>query len=469
MSLTKVTYSMIDNQWQANVRDFIPPGTDVGTTDCTAFIQAAIDSMATYAGGRLIVPPGEYLFTNLTISYPMAIVGEVPGVCRFFTNEPDGGIEVTTARGILFQNMGFFGSDAHTGSLIKIVSNGVQYNSGTRIQNCQFFNFFNGADFQDAGQMYISDTSFVTYRGSALFIQNTTTPDAGDGQVNNCIFSATYANQGFGIYQVSAGGLKVTNCKFLGGQRHYKADMADGVFTSILVFDGNSSEFASDTNMQFSSTNTGIMPYVVISNNQFSISDGATGIDFEPTSVDRFYSIVLDGNNLQGVGSWVGMQFQNVTNVTISPNNFSTRGSTAGTGINFLTGNSTVTLHRQNFVNITTNIVGQANVNGLANYHQPISYGSGQEFVVNITASPTNLIAQGGIRDARLVLIADGTTGGMAIGVLTSIGWTLLSSTLTSVTLAASGGFLTAQTTGGSSSRQLFLNVFLTGPSLITS
>lgn len=53
MALTKATFSMIAGA-PVNVDDFIPAGTNTATTDCAAFIQAAIDA-ASAAGGRAVV------------------------------------------------------------------------------------------------------------------------------------------------------------------------------------------------------------------------------------------------------------------------------------------------------------------------------------------------------------------------------------------------------------------------------
>jgi hypothetical protein len=53
MALTKTTFSMIAGA-PVNVDDFIPAGTNTASTDCTAFIQAAIDA-ASAAGGRGVV------------------------------------------------------------------------------------------------------------------------------------------------------------------------------------------------------------------------------------------------------------------------------------------------------------------------------------------------------------------------------------------------------------------------------
>jgi len=60
MSLTKVTYSMIDGA-SFNVQDYGAVGD--GTTDDTAAIQAAIDASVAAGGGTVYLPPGEYRTT----------------------------------------------------------------------------------------------------------------------------------------------------------------------------------------------------------------------------------------------------------------------------------------------------------------------------------------------------------------------------------------------------------------------
>lgn len=65
MSLTKATFSMIAGA-PVNVDDYIPAGTDTATTDCTAFIQAAIDA-ASAAGGRGVVFSTKVYRINSTV------------------------------------------------------------------------------------------------------------------------------------------------------------------------------------------------------------------------------------------------------------------------------------------------------------------------------------------------------------------------------------------------------------------
>lgn len=65
MSLTKATYSMIAGA-PVNVDDYIPAGTDTATTDCSAYIQEAIDA-ASADGGRTVVFSTKAYRINSTI------------------------------------------------------------------------------------------------------------------------------------------------------------------------------------------------------------------------------------------------------------------------------------------------------------------------------------------------------------------------------------------------------------------
>ena len=65
MALTKATFSMIAGA-PVNVDDYIPAGTDTATTDCTAFIQTAIDA-ASAAGGTSVVFSTKSYRINSTI------------------------------------------------------------------------------------------------------------------------------------------------------------------------------------------------------------------------------------------------------------------------------------------------------------------------------------------------------------------------------------------------------------------
>lgn len=77
MALTKVTYSMI-NAPRAYIMDYIPTGTNTATTDCTAYVQQAIDETS---GHKELIFPGDQIFllSNLTIYSGTHITVEGPG------------------------------------------------------------------------------------------------------------------------------------------------------------------------------------------------------------------------------------------------------------------------------------------------------------------------------------------------------------------------------------------------------
>lgn len=59
MALTKATFSMIAGA-PINVDDYIPAGTNTAITDCTAFIQAAIDAANVIGGRGVVFSPKSY-------------------------------------------------------------------------------------------------------------------------------------------------------------------------------------------------------------------------------------------------------------------------------------------------------------------------------------------------------------------------------------------------------------------------
>jgi hypothetical protein len=73
MSLTKVTYAMIDGA-TANVLDFGAVGD--GVANDTAAIQAAIDAVFNAGGGEVLAPAGVYLVTGLTLKNKVKICGD---------------------------------------------------------------------------------------------------------------------------------------------------------------------------------------------------------------------------------------------------------------------------------------------------------------------------------------------------------------------------------------------------------
>lgn len=91
MSLTKVTYSMIDGA-VANILDYGAIGD--GVTDSTSAIQNAIDAVNTAGGGTVYAPVGVYKVTGVTLKNRVKLVGDGKSATSF-TRSLTGGPVIT--------------------------------------------------------------------------------------------------------------------------------------------------------------------------------------------------------------------------------------------------------------------------------------------------------------------------------------------------------------------------------------
>jgi hypothetical protein len=112
-----------------SVLDFIPPGTNTVTTDCTPYLQAAIN--AAYAAGKeLHIPGGSYYVTSLniqpTVEKGMTIRGDSPYSTKIFKRDnsttplfniegADGVASNGVATRFLFEGFGIYGFNKTAG------------------------------------------------------------------------------------------------------------------------------------------------------------------------------------------------------------------------------------------------------------------------------------------------------------------------------------------------------------------
>lgn len=139
MSLTKVTYSMIDAA-PANVLDFGAVGD--GVTDDTAAIQAALDS----AFKTIYIPPGEYLLSaplqikNQANSFGKTIYGNKAQTYLIGTPGMDTIIDILKggdgALSLVLRDLRFSFSGAFTGWCIRALGTGTLIDS--RVEGCWF-------------------------------------------------------------------------------------------------------------------------------------------------------------------------------------------------------------------------------------------------------------------------------------------------------------------------------------------
>jgi hypothetical protein len=171
-----------------SVWDFIPVGTNTATTDCTAYIQAAVDYIDTLGGGTLYFPTGTYLLegvytplqdpsrasdgvkicNNLTLCGDgnSSIIEQAANCCfsfttRFFVPITDPANSITN---IIFRDLQFTKPDAY----YYPISNHLNLESVNRvlIDNCTFTGW--SGDAVVFG--FLTDTLYSTWLQS--YVQN---------------------------------------------------------------------------------------------------------------------------------------------------------------------------------------------------------------------------------------------------------------------------------------------------------
>ena len=409
MSLTKVSYSMIDGA-PVNVLDF---GADpTGTNDSTSAMAAA------HATGRLVYyPNGTYLFTKLTTPITRGgIVGDGP--TSTVLNSSDTSSDTLIVFNALWQNslpqednnalvFRDFSVQCPTaktlGACIEvtapIVSTVQQENQITVFDNVTCRNFATGIYFKSASFWKVLNCNFIDYRVAGIQVANIYNSDSGDGAITNCLFETNPVSLGnAGILQNSSGGLRITGCKFLGASFGYKMAWT-GAASSNLQIVNNSFELMDTFAISLTrSSGTATFSLINITGNNFALSGFHIGTDLN-TWLSK---IAVTGNIFE---LWAGytsvvnsIGLNNVNNLIISGNTF------IGAGI------TSVAISLFNPTN------GQVGLNNYFGITTPVQ----QSGAVNV---PVALTEQSGVK------------------VTSAIGWTaygsLYQSTLTSVTFAA--------------------------------
>lgn len=340
MSLTKVSYSMIDGAI-VNVLDF---GADpTGVSDSTAAMAAA------HATGRLVYYPfGTYRFSKLSASIlGGGIVGDGP--TSTVLNSTDTSSDALMVFNALWQNnlpqennkalvFRDFGIQCLTGKTLgacievtaPIVSSVQQENQTTVFDNVTCRNFATGIYCKSASFWKFLHCNFIDYRVAGIQVANIYNADSGDGMITNCLFETNPVSAGnAGILQNSSGGLKITGCKFLGASFGYRMAWT-GAASSNLQIVNNSFELMDTFAISLSRTSgTATFALINITGNNFALSGFHIGTDLN-TWLSK---IVVTGNifelfagyasNLAAIG------FNNVDNFIVSSNSFVGAGTTS--------------------------------------------------------------------------------------------------------------------------------------------
>ena len=95
---------------------------------------------------------------------------------------------------------------------------------GTYVENVFTNSGYDGLSLNNAPHFKVMGCYMSNASRAGIFVQNTVDVDSGDSAITSCTFGAGFYSsddEQAGVLQYSSGGLKITNCKFLGGNYGY--------------------------------------------------------------------------------------------------------------------------------------------------------------------------------------------------------------------------------------------------------
>jgi len=338
------------NQWGLVVEGWVNIET-LGakqSVDSTLEIQAAFNSCEwLYATGF------DYRYTTLTVSNNLKFIGGGKKVTRLrTTNLTEDKIVVNSTGSFIVHDMAFSSIGVQTGGAY------FKFAAATQIinpsfHNCDFVSPYVAINFTNANTFKISGCYFVTYVNAAVIIDNQVIPDSGDSTIEGgCVFDAG-GNTGTAILQISSGGLRAVNNKFLNGAYHYRGEYSSAENTSVFVWTGNSSEQARLANMSFNAVSPNKFSKININGgNQYSVRAGATGIMINNPGYDYLSSVNISDNVLSLDDASVGINTGRLQMSTIGKNTMTGNG-TGEFGIIIPVASSNITLDEQTLISVS--------------------------------------------------------------------------------------------------------------------
>lgn len=365
MSLTKVTldnmtigtlpFSRIDGA-AVNVIDYNVDPT--GVSDSTAGLQAAIND-ASALKKTLYIPAGTYLYTTLTIDDEIFIRGDGNGSVLSTTQTLNGGITVTARWPVTFEQLLLTATGTQTAGALITLNASVFETGLSTFRNVTFLKYYIGLRFLRAATWNIFDCYFegtgLDAGSTSVWIQNDQNPDSGDSTIMGSVFF--YSNNiGTHIRQISSGGTKIIGNKFLFGECHYRMVLAENANTYDLIFANNSSEFAEGGNMVFDAGATASWSNIQISNSQFTITSGQSGILFNDNGYVWADGILINNNIFGSTGASTAIALNYTRRVLIDSNMY--RMEAGSSGIDIAGNTQVVDIKPQSFLSCDFPIVG---------------------------------------------------------------------------------------------------------------
>jgi hypothetical protein len=310
------------------------------TTDNSTVLNAFISSIPANRGVKIIFGYGRYLF-NSRINVSRAIIFEGIGkavhpdfnyttainygATKFVTTVATDTMFYLTVPNIQFTNIVFqnAATTPTAGSAIYAYEG-----HGLIIDKCLFDNFYDNVHLQNAAEFWILNNQFYGAVNANLYVRDSIAADDGDGTVQGNIFMGGHRDGGYGIYQVSAGGLRVVNNKFNHNNANqrlnscYYAVFGDAP-TSDLIMTNNSFENFLNYAVYIVEASAGkFVGNLVINDNQINkITTSGARTMFVLSGTSQWQSVSIMGNTFRtGVSGDTAIVTYNVFASNISNN-----------------------------------------------------------------------------------------------------------------------------------------------------
>lgn len=307
-----------------NVKDFGAKGD--GLTDDTTAIKKAINAGA---DKTVYFPSGTYLINSvLLVKNGQKIVGEGHATVIKPSNDSLKSLtymRITSTKRVVVDGLRFvpYSDNEPQTSGAAIALNTVdsgenQYNDiygaegksdnkGTVIRNCSFDGQFIGIRFYNGRSWFVESCRFDNYQSSGILAENHYDPESGDGRISGCTFETdeTVNHVRSGVKMLSGGGIRVSGCKFAGGDTG--VNFAYNTLASVGIVEGNIFEglesaaisFRTDANTHSSSyvigsldaRSNGSGSLYMVYGNEISVPVGSQGVNVVQSANYRWINI----------------------------------------------------------------------------------------------------------------------------------------------------------------------------------
>ena len=309
-----------------------------GTTDDTSAWQSAINAAQT-ANAILAIPPGTTkISAALVITGSLSLIGAGKTSSTFsLATANQTGLSITGSAPVTFASFAIQPAAAITGCTGIAFTPSTLANTESTIRDLQLLNLATGINTQAAANWTIDSVDILNFTNVGIIVRNTINPDQGDSALINCYIQGATTSAPACVEQLSSGGLKIANNKFITAQYGYFLYLDTGVNSSDLLLANNSMENFSVCAIGLSqATSTGSFGMVTIAGNQFNLT--AEAISVTKITNGWLDNLAITGNSFSINTNGTAIILDGVTGFTVTGNHI----HNLGTGVAFasITANS---------------------------------------------------------------------------------------------------------------------------------